>query len=292
MEPEIATSAAPRSAQVPLAVRLHLGRAAVQTIAHRVGADLLHIKGDTVDPTLRPGRPAGSDVDVLVRPAHVVVLDSALRRHGWSVYSTFRGGSPFGHAQTYRHDVWGYLDLHRFFPGIELDAASAFARLWRDRASVTFGGVACAVPGVAAQATILAVNAARAGAYARTEVDQMWRDATPRLRAAIDREVRALDARLAFDAAFGELERHRGARTYRLWKAVSDGGGRAEEWWGRLRASRGIREAFDVLVLAPQVNTEVLSHRLGRTPTRSDVIGEFFRRPLRGARRIGTRHRR
>lgn len=273
---------APRSAQVPLAVRLHFGRAAVQTIADGLGVDLLHIKGDTVDPMLRPGRPAGSDVDVLVRPAHVAVLDSALRRHGWIVYSTFRGGSPFGHAQTYRHDVWGYLDLHRFFPGIEVDPAAAFSRLWRDRGRRDFAGVECAVPGVPAQAVILAVNSARAGAWARADVGGMWTDAGPRLRAAIDREVRALDARLAFDAAFGDIERHRGEPGYRLWKAVSGHGGRFEEWWGRLRASRGIHEAIGIIVLAPQVNTEALSHRLGRAPTPGEVVGEFFRRPLRG----------
>ena len=117
-------------ALVPLAVRLHLGRAAIQTVAGRAAVDVLHIKGDAVDETLRPGGQAGTDIDILVRPAHVPVLDSALRSHGWTVYSTFENGSPFGHAQTYAHDVWGYLDLHRLFPGIGLDPAIAFERFW------------------------------------------------------------------------------------------------------------------------------------------------------------------
>ena len=39
--------------EVPLEVRLHLGRAAVQTLAQTSGIELLHIKGDAVDPTVR-----------------------------------------------------------------------------------------------------------------------------------------------------------------------------------------------------------------------------------------------
>ena len=56
---------------IPLGVRLRLGRAAIQTIADQSGADILHIKGDAVDPSLRPRSRVGTDIDVLVRPAHL-----------------------------------------------------------------------------------------------------------------------------------------------------------------------------------------------------------------------------
>ena len=114
---------------VPLPVRLRFGHAAVQHLAGEIGVDLLHIKGAAVDPSLRPGGYAGSDVDVLVRPDHVARLDRAMRQHGWRLYSTFEYGSPFGHAQTYIHDAWGYTDLHRFFPGIRLEPEGAFLSL-------------------------------------------------------------------------------------------------------------------------------------------------------------------
>ena len=64
---------------------------------------------------------------------HVAALDRALRARGWRVYSTFVYGSPFGHAQTYLHDAWGYLDLHRWFPGIRAAPEAAFERMWADR---------------------------------------------------------------------------------------------------------------------------------------------------------------
>ena len=126
---------------VPLPVRLRFGHAAVQRLAENIGVDMLHIKGAAVDPTLRPGNYAGTDVDVLVRPAQVPALDRAMRQHGWRLYSTFEYGSPFGHAQTYLHDAWGYVDLHRFFPGIKLEPGRAFDVFWSDRHETEIAGV-------------------------------------------------------------------------------------------------------------------------------------------------------
>jgi hypothetical protein len=272
------------SAAVPSVVRLHFGRAAVQTIADRAHIDLLHIKGDAVEPPVRPIASPGSDVDVMVHPADVAALDSELQRLGWRVYSTFTGGSPFGHAQTYLHEMWGYLDLHRCFPGIGLDPGVAFDRLWVTRRAVGVAGVTCPVPSLPNQALILILNAARA--RRPIDLDGSWHNASPELRREVEREVEALDARLAFDAAFGRLDAHRAAREYRLWKAVTQGGGRVEEWWGRLLAAPTLRARVGIVLRAPLVNRAHLEHRLGHPPTRSDVVREFVDRPLRGLREL------
>ena len=190
---------------VPLSVRLRFGHAAVQHLADEIGVDLLHIKGVAVDPSLRPGGYAGSDVDVLARPAHVVALDRAMRQHGWRLYSTFEYGSPFGHAQTYLHDVWGYADVHRFFPGIRIDPAKAFDRLWTDRSTVSIADVGCVVPSVPAQAVLLILNSARSR-FDRQDVSAIWGTADVGRRAEIEALVADLDAPVAFAAAIGGLE--------------------------------------------------------------------------------------
>jgi Uncharacterised nucleotidyltransferase len=269
---------------VPLEVRLHLGRAAVQTIADASAIDLLHIKGDAVDPTVRPSRNAGSDIDVMVRPDQVDAMDRALRDHGWELYSTFELGSPFGHAQTYLHRLWGYIDLHRRFPGIRLAPADAFARMWRSRVSIDFAGVPCPVPDVAAQSAILLLNAARGRAGAAHDLHRLWTDASPETRLMIEAEVDALDARLAWDAAVGDLERHRHDREYRLWRVVSRGGTRAEEWWARVVAQPTLGGRLAVIARLPLVNVPHLGHRLGHQPTRREIVLEFFARPARGLR--------
>ncbi|GAA1059030.1 hypothetical protein [Agromyces bracchium] len=272
------------SATVPHAVRLHLGRAAVQTLAGQVGVRLLHIKGDTVDRSIRKNASPGTDIDILVDPGQIDALDTALRARGWRIYSTFVGGSPFGHAQTYLHDTWGYLDVHRSFPGIGIPPEQAFDRLWSSRGAVDVSGVSCAAPDLTSQAVIAILNAARS--RQRSELDGAWSDADSERRNEIEREVDVLDARLAFDAAFGRLDAHRGAREFKLWKAVTEGGGRVEEWWGRILAEQSLSARVALVLRAPLVNRTHLEHQLGRPPTRRDVFYEFLNRPIRGVREL------
>jgi hypothetical protein len=269
---------------VPLSVRLRFGHAALQHLADEVGVDVLHIKGAAVDPSLRPGGYSGSDVDVLVRPAHVARLDTAMRRHGWHLYSSFQNGSPFGHAQTYLHDAWGYVDVHRFFPGIRVQPELAYERFWSERHGIEIAGIGCQVPSVPAQAVLLLLNAARSTRRGQADVDTAWREAGEERRVEITRLVDDLDARVAFAAATGGLEAYRHERDYRLWKIASEGGSRSAEWWARVRAAPDLRSALRVVAQAPRVNVDHLSHRLGRAPTRREIIAEFFRRPAKAIR--------
>ena len=266
---------------VPLPVRLRFGHAALQHIADGIAVDVLHIKGAAVDPTLRPPELYGTDVDVIVRPDQFPRLDRELRRHGWRVYTTFASGSPFGHAQTYMHEAWGYVDVHRFFPGIRLAPAAAFARLWRDRHSVQIAGHGCPVPSVPAQSLLLILNVARAGGASAHDLAAAWTDASDDRRREIEALVDDLDAPVAFAAATGGIERYRDERDYRLWKVITEGGTRTAEWRARIRAAPTFGDKVALVARAPLVNVDHLAHRLGRAPTRRDIVGEFFARPAR-----------
>ncbi len=280
---------------IPPGVRLLLGRAAVQVIADREGVDLLHIKGDAVDQSLRdplaPGA-SGTDVDVMVRPEQAARMDRALRRRGWSVYSTYLNGSPFGHAQTYLHETWGYLDLHRAFPGFEVDGSAAFAILWSQHSASSVAGVQCAVPSVSAQSLILILNAARSPSRGDSDVQAAWDAADPVRRGEIQSLAENLRAQVAMAAGIGRIEDFRTHRSYRLWHAVSRGGTRSEEWWGRLRAAQTWRERARLVGRLPLVNTEHLAIRLGHSPTFGEVAVEFISRPSRALREWGGSWRR
>lgn len=278
--------------EIPLGVRLRLGRAAVQAVADDAGVDILHIKGDAVAPELRPVVRPGTDVDILTRPSHVARLDATLRARGWTVYSTFTYGSPFGHAQTYTHEQWGYLDLHRFFPGIEADPAKAFETLWSARIRHDVAGVDGAVPSVAAQAVILLLNDARSRRTA--DADALWQDVGDDRRAEITSLVAQLHAEVAFAAATGDLESQRGASSYALWKVITTGGSRAAEWRARVRAAPSPWQAVRIVARAPAVNIEHLEHRLGRHPTRREIVVAFFARPATAVAQLvaGLRARR
>ncbi len=270
------------SQSIPTRVRLEMLRAAAQVIGDGIGVRMLHIKGDAVDPSLRETRSSGTDVDVLVDPDGVGALHRALRREGWRVYSTFQAGSPFGHAQTYFHDDWGHLDVHRRFPGIQIEDSAAFATLWETRSPRCSAGITYQAPGVDAHAVLLMLNAARDPRRGRAVADDLWARIGDEQRTRCLALVAKLDAVVAFAAAAGQLDSYSHRREYLLWRSVSSGGSRVGEWWGRIRAQRTIRDAISVGMKAVLVNRERLEHRLGRTPSAGDVVVEFFVRTGQG----------
>ena len=282
---------------VPQSVRVALAHATVQSIAQQVGADVLHIKGPALDPSISwPGRES-SDADVLVRPAHVDAVLQALRRHGFLQVDHFATSSPFEHATSFRHGHLGDVDVHRLVPGVKLDPESAFSRLWADRGVRLIASIACPVPSLNGQIVVLALHAARSGGSARGRADvaASWSAADPEVQAQVLDLVRELDAELAFSVVRGDLERFRGEPDYRLWRVVSSDGTRLEEWWARVRAAPSLPAALRLVARAPLVNVDHLTIGLGRRPTRLEVVREFFARPVRGTVeqvRVRTRGRR
>lgn len=266
----------------PPGVRIRFAHATIQHLADRCGADVLHIKGVAIDRSIASATRVGSDADVLVRPSHVGALLSEMGKHGWDVRSTFETGSPFGHAVTLTHALWGFADVHRHFPGIGAPPERAFDRLWQDRSLTTIAGMPCPVPSAAAQALILVLNAARAGGHAQVDLDAAWTGATEARKDEIRALRDELEAHVGFAAATGGLEDFRDAREYDLWRLTVEGGTRMEEWVARIRATPSRREALRLAWRAPQVNVDHLAYRLGRRPTRTDVVREFLARPARG----------
>ena len=269
---------------VPMRVRVAMSHAAVQVVADRAGVDLLHVKGAALDPSLsRPGR-HGTDADVMVRPHDASRTVSALCDSGWRRVNGFEGGSPFGHAATLLHPVWGYADVHRSFPGITAPPAVAFQRLWSDRYLRDIAGVACPVPSVPAQLMLLVLNAGRSSGADRMngDLEATWSRASDLEQAKVRALADELAAQVAFAAGAGGLGEFRHAREYALWRVQSEGGTRMEEWRARIRAAPTRRAALLLALRAPLVNVDHLTSRLGRPPSRVEIAAEFFARPGRG----------
>lgn len=277
VEPEVNT--------IPARVRLELAHAAVQRVAELSGADVFHLKGLALDPALVWEGRSGSDVDVLVRPAHLAAFLDALSAAGWRIETDFDENSSFAHAATYWSDTWGHVDVHRFYPGLSGSPSDTFDQLTRHARTRTLGGVECPVPTVGVQRLVLLLHAARGmGGKELQDLKTSWFDATP----AQQDEVRALvdefGAQLAFAAALGHLDKYRTAREYDLWRVASQGGTRFEDWWARIKAAPTRREALLLVLRAPLVNVRHLAALWGRTPTKREILREFFARPARGVR--------
>lgn len=275
--------------QVELTARIELCHAALQHLAGRVGVDVLHVKGMAFEPDWR-SRGTGTDADVLVRPSHVRRFVAALDEAGWHRRSRFRTGSPFGHAQTYWHDHLGYADVHRFFPGMSRDEAT-FEVLWADRRTVVLGGVACPVPSPAGQALVFLLNEARNGATVEDQTRLVdLRDSE--LGAEVRELVSRVGAEVPHAAALGQLDRVRHHREHDLWRAITTGSGRVDEWRARVKAEPTLAGKVVTVLRAPLVNTEHLTNVRGRRPSPLEVAVEFVDRGRRGALEVWRASRR
>lgn len=268
---------------IPLSVRVAFAHAATQHLADETGVDLLHVKGPVLDPSLSAHRSGSSDADVLVRPAHVDRLLGTMRRHGWVMVTDFRTGSVFEHAATLRHASFGYVDVHRHFPGIAVPPPAAFERLWADRGGILIAGHEVAVPSVPAQALLLVLHAGRGLEWeGREDVRVAWHDADDAARSAITALRDELDAGMAFSLAVGENPPG-DARDLALWRSFAPGSTRTEQWRARIAVAPTRRAAARIAVGALLVNTDHLAMQLGRRPTTVDVLRAQARRVRRAS---------
>ncbi|MFW5469857.1 nucleotidyltransferase family protein [Knoellia sp. CPCC 206435] len=266
---------------------VRFAHAALQVLADDHDVDVLHIKGPAVDEVLLDGERPSVDADVLVRPAHVDRLISAMHEHGWSTRYRFEDGSAFEHASTLVHPFLAPVDVHRRFPGIDADAGSAFDRLWSERHVTDLAGMPCAVPSVAAQRLVLVIHAARAGRLGEGDITRSWDAATDDERAAVLALADDVGAQVALASGTGRLDDFVGAPGYELWKVLSSGDrSRSRLWVARVRAAPTRRSALRVAVRLVVPNRHRMEASLGRPPTPREVAAAYVDSARRSAKEL------
>ncbi len=276
--------------EAPIAARVHLAHAVVQKLAEDAGVDLLHLKGPAVLPGLRAEGRHSSDVDVLVRPGHLSRLVAALESIGWEQRTTFAAGSVFEHAANWWHDDWGWVDVHVTWPGVTVDDEQAFDVFARGSIQRPIAHRDCPVPGRTAQRLILVLHSARSGGT--TDADHAWVAAEPGEQDEVRALAAELGAQVALAAGIGELELHRHDPTYALWRHVTEGGSRLDEWRARMAAATSVRAKARLVAAAMRVNRDHLRMELGRPPTRSEIRARQALRVRRAATELSQRVRR
>lgn len=275
----------PSTAQVPALTRLRLAHGVLEHLARGSEVPILHVKGVALHPELAEGRRPSTDCDVLVHPEHVDALVRTLRKAGWEQVTSFRHGSVFAHAATFHHPVWGTVDVHRSFPGLDRDPMVTFELLWSGASSVELGGAPCAVPDLRAQRLLLLVHAARdATGHARHDVRAAWDAAEASERGLLDELAARLGATVPLAIATGRPELARGMPGEHLWTALhgrTDARAIRRALW---RDATGWRERAALLRDATQVNPDHLALRLGHRPSRGEMRQEWWARLRRGMR--------
>lgn len=283
--PEVPAGTAAVAQNLPRAVLLRLAHGCLETIAQGAGARILHVKGEAMDPLLAEGRGTSTDCDVLVHPDDLDAFVAALRGAGWEQRTHFAAGSVFGHAATFYSRVWGTVDVHRHFPGLDLDARRTFEVLAAPGARTDLGGVACPVPDLTGQRLVMLVHAARdhMGRRAR-DIERAWGTATDEERSAVDALARDLGALVPIVLVTGRDELAAGGRDEHLWRAMLRDADPTAVWWARLRDARTAPAALRVLAQALRVNRDHLAIRLGHEPTPEEIRRDWWERWGRGFR--------
>ncbi|MGQ4538374.1 nucleotidyltransferase family protein [Dermabacteraceae bacterium P7074] len=211
----------------------------------------------------------------------------SLEANGWELYTHFEHGSVFQHAATYYHSVWGTVDVHRSFPGLDRNPAATFASLWRNREAIELGSWECYRPSLTGQRLLLLVHAARDQmGKAAHDIQTCWTDLSAAERDTLRDFTAELGGEVALAAAIGEIETMREHRSYRLWKAVSNRANPTEVWIARLLRAHGIKSKVRIIWQAMHVNPDHLRIRLGRIPTEEDMRHERWDRWHRTFRNV------
>ncbi|MCI1748716.1 MAG: nucleotidyltransferase family protein [Acidipropionibacterium sp.] len=277
--------------------RVLLTHGILQRTADDAGVDILLIKGPALDPDLLQLTEDGqhtiprrsTDADVLVRPSHLERFQRALDTNDWRMTADFIAGSAFGHAANYWHEVLGYCDVHRRFPGIEINSERAFDILWADHQEVQLAHVTCNTPALTAQRLIILMHTARSGWPDHPDRVRAWDDASEADRDAVRALATRLDAKVALAAATGHLEDYRSDRNYDLWRQFSTGDtSRWHEWRARIRAADNPVEAFKVAIRSLRLNQAHLRMDLGHDLTRADVLRGYRDRTLRALQELAA----
>jgi len=293
---------------IPLMMRTRLAHATLQAVADECGADILHIKGAAVDASLSPqreGSPAGdnvekrrlprlsADADILVRPAHLRRLETALNRYGWQRKTRLYSGGAVEHSVDWWHPELGSADVHIRFPGIQLSADLAFAEFWRERRSIHIAHRPCKVPSLDAQRLVLLLHAARNGGAQSPDVAPSWTNATTMEQGRVRELAATLRAEVALAGATGHLDDYSDRPEYDLWRLLGLPDADVFDLWvAMVRAAPTTLARARAILYAVRIKAERVELGLERRATTIKVLrvqGSRLRRAGVGTLSVGVR---
>jgi hypothetical protein len=260
---------------LPQSLRLQLGHALVEHTARVHKVKLLHIKGYAVEPGLyRRGRDS-SDIDVLVHPLDVEGFMEALNTSGWKAVTGFKSGSMFNHAATLWHNTWGYIDVHRKFPGVSAPPSAFFEDLWYSRTTQLIADISCTVPDPRRQALLIILHAGRDSLRGAADVRHLKESLPAEAWRCLESDASNFGADLAFAAATGRLAEFQDHPEHDVWAAVSRGSTRMQLLRARARAARTVPGRLRIIVGGLLPNRDHLRMALQREPKLGDYVTEM-----------------
>lgn len=257
---------------IPLRARVLLAHAALAHILAEADIRALHIKGyAALDGSYVADRPS-TDVDLLVHPDDASRAIRVLEAAGWPLIADFSEGSIFMHAATLRHVQLGYVDVHRLFPGIGIDPAEAFERLWAARVERIRAGHPLPVVDREHQRLLIILHAARDVSRRRLDVSHIRTTATKEEWEVLRRLAVEFRAQAAWEAATDETLPGADPRQTELFRAMNSNKTGLALFGPRWRATDGFLGKARLVRDTLTVNRAHLAMDLGRDVTHRDAL--------------------
>lgn len=257
---------------VPLRARVLLAHAALSHALADAGIRALHIKGyAALDGAYVPER-SSTDVDLLVHPDDAPETLRVLAKQGWPLVTDFSEGSIFMHAATLRHVQLGYVDVHRLFPGIGIDPAEAFERLWAARVERIRAGHPLPVVDLQHQRLLIILHAARDVSRRRLDVSHIRGTVSEDAWQSLRRLAVAFQAQAAWEAATDEALAGAAPRQTALFRAMNSNKTGLELFGPRWAAADGPGAKARLVRDTLRVNRAHLAMGLQREVTSRDVL--------------------
>ena len=278
----------------PMKVRLRFTHALMESFAQASNTRILHIKGVALHSSLAAGRHSSSDADILVDPSRVLPFVQHMVDHGWQRRSHFESGSVFEHAAAYYHPVWGTVDVHRSWPGLDADPCATFDAWYEESTRMSMAGHDVKVPSLLDQRLLLLLHAAR-DPQGRTSHDfnKAWAEVPDGERADIEQRAAELGGSVPLMILTDEGDGRRralveNAEGFHLWEAMGRGANPTEVWTALVRDAHGPAAKARIVMSALRVNRDHLAVRLGHEPSPQEIRTEWRERLGRGVRRLAT----
>ncbi|MGY5318312.1 nucleotidyltransferase family protein [Neomicrococcus lactis] len=275
------TNQAP-TVEIPQATRVRIAHALVAVIARENHIDVLHVKGYAAPDGLYHEGRLSTDADVLVRPHQANALVQCLHGNGWRTVTSFESGSIFKHAAALWHDMWGYVDVHRSFPGFTIEPTRAFDLLWGNIDQKLIGNQLCNVPSRLDHALIIAIHASRDPTRGHSDTEFVLEAISMEKHELRDR-ASLFGAMTPYAIATNDeigLREAQESPDFRLWKSLASGAGRLELFLARIHAAPSMKEKVRITIGSLFVNRDHLQMRLDRQLVLSDYLAEFRTRAL------------
>lgn len=258
---------------LPLDARIRLAHGLITHIFATYGVRSMHFKGYAAA-GIFPATRHSTDVDVIIDPKHQDLAIRSLTENSWTLVTDYHQGSIFRHAASLWHKHLGYVDVHRWVPGLHSAPQQTFDALWRYHTNTHIAHYPCPTPSRLDHILLILLHCARDPHRGIHDAHHVWESLDTESKKQLRHRVMTFEAETPWKLATGE-DLGADPHQLRIWAAIRNDANRTELLHARIQAERNPLKKTRLLLGAFVPNRSHLHIASGHHPTLDDYITEY-----------------